>query len=419
MGTCLKAITFLILISAEISAQGMWYEYWLDNFSHSFGNGKTVGELKSIIINDDIDSSYMDYSAAATYLFYKYRDTEKKFLYENLKIKLYTTHSIPEQYSLWKKYNTAAFIKGLLGDKEGISMMTIIAESGFGKLEAIRRLAEAGIYNYYDIVKEKYFENDSYGVYTFSFYGNDKRYNAEVRYLLEAKARAQSNYIDIAKWANYIANFNHDLYIQIFDDHFEKSTGEEKYDTFFHLGSIDGKGQPARTLIGLENEADDTFRAKYIPRFSSIWDANLRTKLYLAPSFVYSLQQIPMEPGSLTFARRTAFMNELKPPQPDSTISMNTMLDQLASYCNECLNYKWVSDDEYKSMLLGKISNTKKYFEGNNLIECLNEISSFQKSIEEGTFGVKHTMKKVAPVNIFTKFLCTIYIRSYILDRLK
>jgi hypothetical protein len=384
VGTILKGFVISIILSIQIAAQGMWHEYSLDNYSYSFGKNKTLQELKDIIINDNVDSSPTNYSSAAKYLFYEYRNTESQFLLENLKITLDSTLSFPQRYSQFDKLYTVAFIRGLLGDKDGISMMTTIAESGLRySLEAIRRLAEAGIYNYYSEVKEKYLQNEKNGAYLYSLYGNDKRYYDEVRSSLEEKARAQTNYIDIAYWANYIANFDHDLYIKIFDDHFERSTGKEKYDTFFHLGCIDRDRQPERTIFGLINEPNDSLRAEYIPFPSSILESNLGTYRYLEPAFVNSLQKISIDTSSWTYRIKRNFIRELKPYPPDNSSTILQMLDKLTYYIDECEKYRWIGENEFAIKLLGFLTKARKYLITSNSAMYKNELVSFQKTVDD------------------------------------
>ncbi|GEM_PF-4874294 len=419
-----KSLTILIITIAfitEITGQGMWHDYGLDIRSYEFGKEVRVDSLKKIILNGGINSPLGQYSKAVKYLYYKHRDTESQFLLDNLNTKIDTTLPYFERYSQWDKYYTDAYILGLLGDRSAISKMDTVAQStSHVKKEAITKLAEAGFFNYYDFVKDYYLNTTNQkkfinGIYVFSLYGRDSRYTNEVRSILEQKARAQTNWRDIDAYASYIGNFDYQLYVKILNDHFENSQGKERYDCFFHLGRIDGDGQPERTIFALQNEINDSIRAEYIPYFSSIKNYHLETNRYLEPKFINSLSKLSFDTTSSTYKKKKYFLNVFEPPVPDSTFPNLEMLDTLTSYTNQCYGYEWLKDEAYKNELLNKITNAKDNLTAGDSIGCRTEVEAFQNSINQVYQDSAGSYQKYVSEEGY-KFLY--YYAGYILDRL-
>jgi hypothetical protein len=419
MGTWLKAITFLILIATEISAQGMWNEFEFSYESSNVLANFEIENLKNIILNDDDYSDPEIYLAASEYLYYYHKDIEKDFLLVNLNTVVNQTLEFPYDDFSWNKFYSDTYIKGLLGDESAIANMISIVQSypyGYIKDFAIQRLAEAGIRDHYTYVKDNYLSNKLLRG-TLFLYGKDIRYTDEVKsiFVAELKSMDPSDWIEITSLSDLIGALDKQLQIDLLNNYFETSSGDLRYNYFTEMNFIDREGQLDRTLFALNNERDENFRAQYFPNSSGGLGLKLYSERYYEPAFVYSLQQVPLEPGSLTFARRTAFMNELKPPQPDSIISINEMLEKLTTYIVECYSYEWIGNEIYKNELLDKISNAKKYLDENNLTDCFNEINSFQKSVEEVHSGAKRNNAEAVSVAGY-KFLY--HYAQYILDRL-
>ncbi|MFC2136448.1 hypothetical protein ACFLTH_17680, partial [Bacteroidota bacterium] len=384
-------VLLFFAVVLNLHGQGMWHDYGLSNSAYNFGRNKSVDVLKSIIVNDSIDSPLGHYSYAAEYLFYKYKESDSQFLIENLNTGIDSTLPFPEGFSQWHKYYTDAYILGLLGQHDAILKMKAIANSSpilLLKRDAIARLAEVGIYDHYGFVRDYYLTHANEGnlfngIYEFSLYGRDIRYTNEVRNILESKAKAQTRLIDIVKYS-YIGNFDSSLYINILNEHFKNSQGKERYDTFFQLGLEDFDGQPERTIFALQNEENDSSRAEFIPFPSSIIERDMHSKLYLEPKFINSLlEQNNFNATSSTYLMKQLFINEFEPIIPDSTVTIETMLDTLISYTDQCYGYEWLGDGSYKNELVNKLQTSKNFLLSSDSLSFAKEIKSFQESIEQ------------------------------------
>ncbi len=101
----------------------------------------------------------------------------------------------------WDKYYIDTYIKGILGDPTAVSRMDSIAQfcpKSNIKVAAIRKLAEAGFYDYWDYVNNNKEDIDIKVVYL--MYGEDQRYKTDVINYLEN----QIQNIDPNDWLNII-----------------------------------------------------------------------------------------------------------------------------------------------------------------------------------------------------------------------
>ncbi|MFC2134361.1 IPT/TIG domain-containing protein [Bacteroidota bacterium] len=391
MKTCVKILIILFLLLIQISGQDMWHDYGLSNSAYNFGRNKSVEVLKSIIVNDSIDSPLGHYSYAVEYLFYENDGDESQFLIENLNTEIDETLPYPEGFSQWQKYYSDAYILGLLGQNDAILKMETIANSSpdlILKRVAIARLAEAGLYNHYEFIKDYYTNhadegNLFNGIYEFSLYGRDSRYTNEVRNILESKAREQTKFIDIVKYS-YIGNFDSSLYIGILNEHFENSQGKERYDTFFQLGIEDFDGQPERTIFALQNEENDSLRAEYLPFPSSIFERDMYSKLYLEPKFINSLlEQNNLSTTSSTYLMKKLFLDEFKPNPPDSTTPPSEMIDSLIRYSDQCNSFGWLAGAETYNDISAMLQDIQTNIQNENWFDAYKGITDYMLYVED------------------------------------
>jgi hypothetical protein len=88
---------------------------------------------------------------------------------------------------------------------------------------------------------------------------------------------------------------------------------------------------------------------------------------------------------------RSFLFREFIPPKPDSSTSIETMLDSLISYKHQCYTYTWLGDQNFVKELDNHLTNAKKHFEKKDSIETAYEIGKFQSKIskeyKEGNIG--------------------------------
>ncbi|MFC2136449.1 HEAT repeat domain-containing protein [Bacteroidota bacterium] len=103
------------------------------------------------------------------------------------------------------------------------------------------------------------------------------------------------------------------------------------------------------------------------------------------------------------------------PKEPDSTITIETMLDTLISYTDQCYGYEWLGDADYENELFAIIQNAQKHLQSSDFLSCAKEIKSFQESIEQVHADSSGSYSKYVSGEAY-KFLY--YYPKYILERL-
>ncbi len=73
----------------------------------------------------------------------------------------------------------------------------------------------------------------------------------------------------------------------------------------------------------------------------------------------------------------------LKLTKPDSTTTIETMLDTLGSYTTQSYNYDWLKDESFKNELLNKIVEAKNKLNIGDSLNCKIEIEAFKSSVAQ------------------------------------
>ncbi|MFC2134613.1 hypothetical protein ACFLTH_08355 [Bacteroidota bacterium] len=103
------------------------------------------------------------------------------------------------------------------------------------------------------------------------------------------------------------------------------------------------------------------------------------------------------------------------PHPPKDTTSLNSMLDTLISYTDQCYVYEWLGDESYKNELVNKLQTSKDYLLSSDSLSCAKEIKSFQESIERVHADSAGSHPKYVSGEAY-KFLY--YYSKYLLERL-
>jgi uncharacterized membrane protein YjjB (DUF3815 family) len=106
------------------------------------------------------------------------------------------------------------------------------------------------------------------------------------------------------------------------------------------------------------------------------------------------------------------YENILKPPLD---LQINSLLDTLGLYMQQCYNYGWLKDDNYYNQLNLQISAAKSYLNVADSINCAKIIKAYQSSIKSIYSDSSGNFPKYVSKDAY-KFL--FYYPQYILDRL-
>jgi hypothetical protein len=244
----------------------------------------------------------------------------------------------------WRKYFTDQTIRGYLGDQSAIAGLdTVIKfypdDSDGRKLTAIGLLADAGYYNYFDILKSKYPD----GYLVFGLYEKDARYRNEVRTILETALRNNATNKG-NRWfaAKAIATFDKPLAIKILNEIYHTMSGYFLRDVFIDLNLMDPDGSPERIVEALMKEPNSKDREDYYPVPGEVEEGSA-TKRYYEPWFIkFTRDWLDKDTSHSIQYFVGRWLNSFIPLQPDSTVSVLKQIDNLIGLKDTVANYHWI-----------------------------------------------------------------------------
>jgi hypothetical protein len=112
---------------------------------------------------------------------------------------------------------------------------------------------------------------------------------------------------------------------------------------------------------------------------------------------------------------RSFLFPEFIPPKPDSSTSIETMIDSLISYKHQCYTYTWLGDQNYVKELDNHLTNAKKHLTKQDSLKCAREVEMFQAKINKEYKEAGNKDKRFVTIEGW-KFLY--YNAQYIIERL-
>ncbi len=191
-------------------------------------------------------------------------------------------------------------------------------------------------------------------------------------------------------------------------------------------------------LSACENDESPAIRSSIIAQFlpnEPIVNATLRIRLYqeeesairsqiidfllyrfgTASDFKYVSDYIIQETDSLVKRLTINSLNNYIPPPPDSTISIESVIDSLSSSLVQCFNFEWVSDLLFKEDLQSILQSAKTNLQSGDSLACRVQVKSFQDSVDNVYADSLNTDPRFVTLEGW-KFLY--WNAQYILDRL-
>ncbi len=417
----IKIFFACLIFLTNVSAQSLWlFDYgYKGQFNHLVEN-LSVDSLRNIVLFDDWNQSPLLYEGAVTRLYYFHKETQSQFLLNNLNTDI-DSIAVPEwAINLeWIKYYTDAYILGHLGSPTAIYKMRVIAndENNYYRLRAIGHLAEAGVYDYYNFLKNEYYggNKDPYILFLLALYSRNESYKDEVKSILRNEVYRESDYFGVISRAHYLS-FIPGAEVEILDEFFRNTTGKERYDYFFHIGIDDKDGQIERSMFALQNEPNDTFRVKYLPSPDRVIGWNSLSKKYLEPMFINFINGLNVtDPSSMTYQKREFFILAFVPVPPDSTKLTLDILNNLNNYVDSVYNYTWLGDLSFSNELKNILTTAKTNLQAGDSLACRVQVKTFQNLVDNVYKDSLNTDPRFVTIEGW-KFLY--WNAQYILDRL-
>ncbi|OQA63937.1 MAG: hypothetical protein BWY38_03091 [Ignavibacteria bacterium ADurb.Bin266] len=412
-------IFFIITINCiNITGQNIWRIDPIPEEGFQIVSGISLDSLKNIIIHDKWDSDPFLYSEAAKYLLIYYRNTESQFLLDNLNTVIDNTRN--DLYSLlqWDKYYSDTYIKGILGDPDAINRMNFIAQScpkSDIKVLAIRKLAEAGYYNYWDYLNNHKDEIDVR--VAFLMYGENQRYRSDVLNYLEEQIQDvdPNNWTKIISIADDIGDIDSLREINIVDNLFRSTTGITRKYYFDKLNLIDQSNQPARSIWVIPLEPDVFLRSEYIPIM--LEDRTfLEAEGYYSPRWIHFMEEwLSKESSSLIKGHIKMNIVDFKPLKIDSISTAENNIHQTISLIDTVFHYNWLGDLNFSNELKNILNIAKTNLQNGDSLACRVQVKEFQDLVDNVYKDSLNTDPRFVTIEGW-KFLY--WNAQYILDRL-
>ncbi len=417
----IKIFFVYLFFLTNVSAQSLWLvDYGYDAQCNYLVENLNADSLENIVLTDDWGQSALLYECAVTRLYYFYKENEGQFLLNNLNTQIDSaTTPLWAISSEWDKYYADAYILGLLGSQIAIEKMQVIAndENNYYRLYAIGHLAEAGVYNHYDFLKNEYYggNEDPYILNLLGWYSRSENYREEIKSILRNEVYSESDYFGVINKAHNLS-FIPGAEVEILDEFFRKKTGKERYDYFRDLGFYDKDGQPERSMFALQNEPNDTFRVEYLPTPYKVLNWESISKRYLEPEFVNFLTGFSIsDTTSSTYQVKKFFLDTFVPAIPDSTQPTNDLLDKLNNYVDSVFSYTWLGDLAFSNELKYILTIAKTNLQNGDSLACRADVKLFQDSVD---FVYKDSLNADPRFVTLEGWKFLYWNAQYILDRL-
>ena len=292
----------------------------------------------------------------------------------------------------WHRFYAYQELRGFFGDSGAIAGMDSVArfaDDASLRLDAIRRLADAGRYGYLDELKRDY---ASPNPVTFSSvlsvlgrYGQDPRFRSEAGDMLERVIRGSPHYSSISTATDALVRFDRARALAILEQRFATSDGNERRQLFALLGRIDPDGQPERTMAAVSQEPDPFLRGTYFPRYDQIAGGRV-TRRYLAPSFIrFALNESRTErrvPFDLA-----DFLHDFRPLPPGPDASVASMLDTLSALTDTMQQFNWLGDATFASTLKADLHEARTDLRRGDSVSVAAKAADFQVQINSALAG--------------------------------
>ncbi|WP_448522309.1 IPT/TIG domain-containing protein [Schleiferia thermophila] len=408
----------IITISTNIISQNIWKLFSISEEDFQLVSSLGIDSLQNIIIKDKWDSDPLLYRQAAEYLLNYHSDTHTQFLLNNLNTVIDTTRT--DMFSLlqWDKYFIDTYIKGILGDPSSMSRMDTIAQfcpKSNIKVAAIRKLAEAGYYDYWVYINSRKEDIDAKVV--FFMYGEDQRYKSYVLNYLENQIQNidPNDWSKIVEIAGNIGDLDSIREIEIIDNYFRSTTGETRKYYFDRLNIIDQVNQPYRSMWVIPLEPDEFLRSTYIPIMLEE-RTFLEAEGYYSPTWIHFMEEwLPNESSSLIKGHIEMNIIDFKPLKPDTISSIENNMDYTKSLIDTVYNYTWLGDQQFKDELQSILQSAQSNLQTGDSLACRVQVQAFQDLVDIVFNDSLNTDPRFVTIEGW-KFLY--WNAQYILDRL-
>ncbi len=379
--------TLFICLQFTSLPQSLWHiDPPAEEIYQIIGEDTSLTKLKELILSDETPSYVYEYAAKIIAL--KYPDTEKDFLIQNLNTQVDTAET--DIYSeQWNKYYTDMEILGYLGVTnaiEGMNKVANYAPDSTAQLYAIRKLAEAGIYTYFDKLMTMFQEGDTLtkeiAITALGNYFEDETYKNGLIQLYETIVRSDNFGILENLCINQMEYYDTPKLVEILESRFNETYDETKFQYFEKLNRINSINQPKRSKQAIFSERDENFIIKYIPDYFDIKFGSFGNE-YLKPDWIETLSKIKEDNFTLLVRNKAdKFLEKFKPANLSINSSVTDMIDSLIGLIDVMHDYLWIGDDAFIAELKIELQSARTNLQNGDSVACATNIKSFQDTVD-------------------------------------
>ncbi|NLT49752.1 MAG: hypothetical protein GXX85_02400, partial [Ignavibacteria bacterium] len=378
-----KIIFAIVLFSSPFTySEPLWDVPPIDHLRFSNVDRDTsLQHLKEIVL--DKNSSPITYWSAQIILAKKYNENE--FILNNLASDTMPDTSWENRFQakyFKEKYLYDNIMKGYFGIQEAVDNLAAYADdesydvygADMNKTAAILFLARGGFYKNYETLVKIYRKNSdsitqegliSSDILT-NFYAKRTEYRTKILEVISGLVEENlNNWFQLTGHIAELSIIGCDASVEVLDKFYIKVNDSEcRQQIMMELKECDLLNYPDRVMKVIPLENDPVYRNRYYPYFLMFYmnptppdnDRYRDLKGYVMPKFINFLKErIPVEESQSCREDAEYFIKKFKPYKPDSTHSLQYLMDDLQNYLEEVNNYRWINESskyaEYKTQL--------------------------------------------------------------------
>ena len=412
----LKIILFsVVILSISAPAQQLW-DFYPSPGTYILLRGDTSSTSLHQILDTDSLKYEGIYFAAAHLLAYYEGESVKNFVLN--KINHYSNTTDP--LFTWNRFFTYQLLRGYLGDTGAIVGLDSVIQHSDDiklKLDAISWLSEINELNYFDIVKDAFQNqgNSDKGISLLGRYGKDQLYTSEAREILSKVVSDSANHSKVFSAARSLAEFDLSLTIQLLENRFSSSVGNDQFNYFTNLDYFDPAGQPERSMYAIPLVSDKHIRSSYFPPTGSA-EIGLVTRRYLDPFWINFIKEWSnVETETLIKTSIRWYLEDFKPFIIDSLAPTFDLLENLINITDTVHNYTWLADLQFKNELQSILQSAKTNLQAGDSVACAVNVKDFQDEVD---FVYKDSLNADPRFVTIEGWKFLYWNAQYILDRL-
>ncbi len=349
------------------------------------GSDTTAEKLKAMM-REDPPSKYF---APALILAYRYKDSERAFLIDSMRIYASQDQAV---FPL-TRYFRYHLILGYLGKAEAISGMDTVARMmpmDYDRLKAIELLAERGHFDYFNVLEDASSEKKYAPIVLegLALYLQNPPSRDQTRNLLSSliSDSTKTTYMTLEA-AVVLAKVDSPSAQSLLIDRFKHANSSDKRGIFLGISLFNRDLQPQLSMEAISSESDEVRRESYYPLYGAIvgdsTSPGFQSKGYLKPSFIkFALDRLDVESSHATKGLIEIFYTSYVPADLNQPMTLVDRLDSLIATEEEVSGYGWVPDTSLKLRLDSILTRARNFVVTGDSTNCFRQITRYQAEVD-------------------------------------